>query len=404
MRCIRQGLPRAGAKTDSEVGEALNVCVSAGPLEAVTSLVLLGSCIQRLTTVEQEVPYTCGEEMMELVRSVGGALEDTMELRDSVPLPQQKGGAINVIVETAQEVLKLSRDSLEAASLQAVQIPEAEDPLLVLPRRFPLQAVLLATRVRFTKLVDDALTAGTPLPELREVVATREASVEEHLRQDLPARERIAFGELQKLLKEQSTVVDMLAAAGSPSEAASLWDGELRFCVSVEKEAFSCSCTGKTVPLGFEYNPKRVLPASESVRRFRHVFVNTCVAAASRRERRPAFMISGPDSATKTELVEDVCSLLGGAPVVVQGSKAKDTDTFWSRAMVATRASSGGSPLPVLIVEDAHLAERSALEAADAESREQKVVVCYTVDPELMKFKLEDCVGDAVVRFDLAST
>lgn len=425
MQCIRNGLPHTGLRLDTEVGGALKSAISSSGLEAVSELLRLGSQIQSLTTSEYEIPYS-GGDMMDVVSAVGGRLCDQLDLQDSCPLPAQKGGAVNVAVETAVEVMNLARDSLEQSCIAAVA---SEEPLVLLAGKLPLQAFLLASRARFTQTVDGALESGKPLVEVRREIEAIQALVSDRLREPLQEvaegagekqqqpecesavskRERAALEVLQVLLAEQAETVAALAAVGEEGEEEvqkvkqmQIWEDELRFyrCSGAgeeESQALEARCAGRAIPLAFEYDP-RPLPtyaagSSDLVRTCRRTFAEAFDLQGPRARAGPkVLLVSDRLARGKTSLVHDVCSTLGVTPVALSGAELQSRDTFWHRVAKAAKSSSGGA-LAVVIISEAHRATRSLLEIAVNECRQHSVGLCLTYDPDALDFDMQGCVS-----------
>ena len=131
----------------------MQACVGSSGLEAVSKLVRLGSHVKSLESTQQEIPYTCGDTI-DVVSLVGGDLEDTLKLQDCCPVPMQENNAVSIVVVTAQEILSLTRDSLQHA---CVEVAGSKEPLMSLGGRVPLQALLLAQRCNCTDKVERPL-------------------------------------------------------------------------------------------------------------------------------------------------------------------------------------------------------------------------------------------------------
>jgi len=292
------------------------------------------------------------------------------------------GGALNVAVETAVEVLTLARDGLEVAYRDAVK---SEEPLDELAGKMPLQAVMLAARVRFTRQVDAVFKDCKPVQTVLEDIKAAQASIIQQLHQDLTTRKRAALGILQALLQEQQDTAVGLVAAWETGSAAEFWENEVRVLLSTHEDGedrFECQCAGKTIPVFFEYNPCGHSAMTESTRKFRRAFFEAFDFRAAGPK---VLAVSACASAGIAEVGNFVCAMVGVTPIVLNGSELPSTERFWYRATAAAKSSNGGGVLAVIIVEEADQATRTSIDCAVMMCKEKRVALCLIVDPNAPK-------------------
>lgn len=357
---------------------ALQCCVGKNGLESVTGLVLMGSAgVRRLVASEQEIPYSCGD-MMDVVTAVGGGedLADELTLRDICPLPMGQGGAVNVAVETAQEVLLLARDSLERDCVEAA---ETKEPLKGLCGLRPVQAVMASARSNFTTRVETALEAGAEADALAslavELKAERIALVED-LQSAEDHRRKQALKALEGVMQEQEDIVKELAASSAQGfdSAVSRWKNEMRLVFDAETKCFKCLCQDVCFTVGFEYAPA-VFPHPTAA--FAAGFAKAFDPLSAGDPK--VLLLTGCERNIASSLVCGACAVFGGVPVVLHGSSLTSRESYWARISAAVVGN--GSALPILVIEDAGLADVAALHSAFEASKESRFAICLGSGP-----------------------
>eukprot|EP00929_Paragymnodinium_shiwhaense_P075593 TRINITY_DN38666_c0_g1_i1.p1 TRINITY_DN38666_c0_g1~~TRINITY_DN38666_c0_g1_i1.p1 ORF type:complete len:452 (-),score=73.46 TRINITY_DN38666_c0_g1_i1:113-1297(-) len=366
-------------------------------LEAVSTLVPMASNIQKVTVGEYIIPYT-GGDTTDVIKGILGPREDALPLKDSCPIPQQKGGAINVVVETAAEVISLARDGMEMAYMNAAK---SEEKLEDLAGELPYQAVLLAARIRFTKLLDAFAEAADAkaLAALKTPVDEALVVVEAALERDGASAKTASLEGLRIVLKDQQTTADALGraaatgtsgysstppggvVAGGVAAVKSIVDSEVRFYYIEDEREFVCTCLGRSMPLSLEYDPSPPLPTTEDIRQFRQAFFEAFDLARPKTEGPKVVIATGTSDVSACAIAEDLCRTLGVLPVVLQAEKVQKVDTFWLRMTTAAKAFSGGS-LAIVIVDDATRLHSSTVLTAVESCKEQRVALVLAVKPD----------------------